>query len=101
LVSENSVQKWPGGGRGYWALLSRHFPLLREARARAQGRNLEAGTEAETIDEWLSNFFFFFIFLKIYLFIICKYTVAVFRPPRRGHQISLWMVVSHHVVAGI
>jgi hypothetical protein len=27
--------------------------------------------------------------------------VAVFRHPRRGHQISLWMVVSHHVVAGI
>jgi hypothetical protein len=38
---------------------------------------------------------------KIYLFIICKYTVAVFRHPRRGHQISLQMVVSHHVVAGI
>jgi hypothetical protein len=35
------------------------------------------------------------------LFIICKYTVAVFRHPRRRHQISLWMVVSHHVVAGI
>jgi hypothetical protein len=27
---------------------------------------------------------FFFFFLKIYLFIICVYTVAVFR---RGHQI--------------
>jgi hypothetical protein len=40
-------------------------------------------------------------FLKIYLFIICKYTVAVFRHSRRGHQISLWMVLSHHVVAGI
>uniref|UniRef100_A0A0A6YVY6 C-abl oncogene 1, non-receptor tyrosine kinase n=1 Tax=Mus musculus TaxID=10090 RepID=A0A0A6YVY6_MOUSE len=26
---------------------------------------------------------------------------AVFRHPRRGHQVSLWMVVSHHVVAGI
>ena len=36
------------------------------------------------------------------LFIIkCKYTVAVFRHTRRGHQISLWMVVSHHVVAEI
>ena len=32
------------------------------------------------------------------LFIICKYTVAV---SRRGYQISLQMVVSHHVVAGI
>jgi hypothetical protein len=27
-------------------------------------------------------------FLKIYLFIICKYTVAVFRHSRRGSQIS-------------
>jgi hypothetical protein len=39
--------------------------------------------------------------LKIYVFILCKYTVAVFRHSRRGSQISLWMVVSHHVVAGI
>jgi hypothetical protein len=43
----------------------------------------------------LSSFFFF----KIYLFIICKYTVAVFRCTTRGHQISLLVVVSHHVVA--
>jgi hypothetical protein len=42
-----------------------------------------------------------YFFLKIYLFIICKYTVAVFRHTRRGHQISLRVVVSHHVVAGI
>jgi hypothetical protein len=39
-------------------------------------------------------------FLKIYLLFICKYTVAVFRHSRRGSQISLGMVVSHHVVAG-
>jgi hypothetical protein len=39
-------------------------------------------------------------FLKIYLF-ICKYTVAVFIHSRRGSHISLPMVVSHHVVAGI
>jgi hypothetical protein len=38
---------------------------------------------------------------KIYLFIICKYTVAAFRHSRRGHQIPLQMVVSCHVVAGI
>jgi hypothetical protein len=43
----------------------------------------------------------FFFFLKIYLFILCKYTVAVFRHSRRGSQILLQMVVSHHVVAGI
>jgi hypothetical protein len=42
-----------------------------------------------------------FFFLKIYLFIICKYTVAVFKHSRRGSQISLKMVVSHHVVARI
>ena len=34
-------------------------------------------------------------------FIIQKYTVAVFRHARKGHQISLWVVMSHHVVAGI
>jgi hypothetical protein len=40
--------------------------------------------------------------LKKELFIIIdKYTVAVFRCTRRGHQISLQVVVSHHVVAGI
>ena len=44
---------------------------------------------------------FSFFFFKIYLFIICKYTVAVFRHSRRGRQISLQVVVSHHVVAGI
>jgi hypothetical protein len=36
----------------------------------------------------------------MYLF-ICKYTVAVFKHSRRRSQISLQMVVSHHVVAGI
>jgi hypothetical protein len=43
---------------------------------------------------------FIITFIIILLFII-KYTVAVFRHTRRGHQISLWMVVSHYVVAGI
>jgi hypothetical protein len=33
--------------------------------------------------------------------IINKYTVAVFRHTRRGSQISLRVIVSHHVVAGI
>jgi hypothetical protein len=43
----------------------------------------------------------FFFFFEIYLFITCKYTVAVLRHLRRGHQSSLRMVVSYHVVAGI
>jgi hypothetical protein len=42
------------------------------------------------------NYFFF----KIYLYIICEYTVTVFRHSRKGCQISLRVVVSHHVVAG-
>jgi hypothetical protein len=33
--------------------------------------------------------------------IINRYTVAVFKHTRRGHQISLQMVVSHHVIARI
>jgi hypothetical protein len=41
------------------------------------------------------------IFFKDLFIIICKYTVAVFRHTRRGSQILLRMVVSHHVVAGI
>jgi hypothetical protein len=44
------------------------------------------------------NLFFFF---KDLFIIISKYTVDVFRCTRRGRQISLRMVVSHHVVAGI
>jgi hypothetical protein len=50
------------------------------------------------IEILLPQLFFFF---KICLFIICKYTVAIIRHSRRGRQISLWMVVSHHVGAGI
>jgi hypothetical protein len=45
-------------------------------------------------------FFFFFFFLKIFIYYY-KYTVADFKHTIRGCQISLWVVVSHHVVAGI
>jgi len=41
----------------------------------------------------------FFIFKD--LFIVYEYTIAVFRHTRRGHRISLQIVVSHHVAAGI
>jgi hypothetical protein len=45
--------------------------------------------------------FFFNIYLFIIIIIIInKYTVAVFRHTRRGCQVSLRVVVSHHVVAG-
>jgi hypothetical protein len=40
----------------------------------------------------------FFLFLRfIYEY---EYTIAFFRHTRKGHQISLQMAVSHHVVAG-
>jgi hypothetical protein len=38
---------------------------------------------------------------KDLLIIINKYTVAVFRHTRRGHQILLWVIVSYHVAAEI
>ena len=38
-------------------------------------------------------------FKDLFIISICKYTVAVFRHTRRGRQIPLRMVVSHHVVA--
>jgi hypothetical protein len=40
-------------------------------------------------------------FKDLFIIILSKYTVAVFRCTRKGRQISLQMVVSHHVVAGI
>jgi hypothetical protein len=43
---------------------------------------------------------YLFIFKDLFI-IISKYTIADFGCTRRGHQISLWMVVSHHVVAEI
>ena len=43
----------------------------------------------------------FFVFFKDLFIILSKYTVAVSRCTRRGRQISLQMVVSHHVMAGI
>jgi hypothetical protein len=62
------------------------------------GTAVSALTAEPSLQPLKTNSFFFF---KIYLFIIYKYTVAVFRHPRRQSQISIQMVVSHHVVAGI
>jgi hypothetical protein len=50
---------------------------------------------------FLSFFFFKFFFFLRFIYYLSKSTVAVFRHSRRGSQISLRMVVSHHVVAGI
>ena len=37
---------------------------------------------------------------QIFMYTVAECTVAVFRHTRRGRQIPLPMVVSHHVVAG-
>jgi hypothetical protein len=43
---------------------------------------------AYCVETWIYEAsLFLFFFFKIYLFIICKYTVAVFRHSRRGSQI--------------
>jgi hypothetical protein len=67
---------------------------LGNTRNPAQGALFILLCASDTLVFLSADFFFFKD-----LFIICKYTV--FRHTRRGHQISLRMVVSHHVVAGI
>jgi hypothetical protein len=54
-----------------------------------------------TSDNFSGLFVFLSSFFKKDLFIYFMYTIALFRHTRRGHQISLQIVVSHHVVAGI
>jgi hypothetical protein len=63
-----------------------------------QVKALAFRSEANFTDLVLCFHLFFF---KDLFIVICKYTVAVFRHTRRGCQISLLMVVSHHMVAGI
>ena len=75
--------------------------VTRPPHPRLMSAFMKPNAIAESLVAEVKHFFFFFFFLKIYLFIICKYTVAVFRHSRRGSQVSLQMVVSHHVVAGI
>jgi hypothetical protein len=52
---------------------------------------------------YLSNKRFTYLYFTsffFYLFNVYEYTVSIFMHTRRGRQISLQMVVSHHVVAG-
>jgi hypothetical protein len=44
----------------------------------------------------LSDYYLF----KIYLFYVHEHTIAIFRHPRRGHQISSQIVLGHYMVAG-
>jgi hypothetical protein len=84
--------------RGSYALL---WPL-RAPHTCGTHKHMQANTCIQNIKllesslcVWVSFFF------KDLFIIICKYTVAAFRHTRRGCQISLQMVVSHHVVVGI
>jgi hypothetical protein len=48
----------------------------------------------------LNTFHFLYFFLDLFLFILFIQVHCSFRRTRRGHQIPLQMVVSHHVIAG-
>jgi hypothetical protein len=78
--------------------------LQPDKAAQLGGRDPKAGDrvrDGPAPDENNKSFLFFsFLELFIYLFHVCEYTVTVFRHTRRGQQIPLQMVVSHHVVAG-
>ena len=55
-----------------------------------------SGKDAESLGVEVLLLVFFFKDL----FVAYEYTILVFRHTRRGHQIPLQIVVSHHVVAG-
>jgi hypothetical protein len=67
----------------------------------ANQRDSQGGEQCLVVLVVEKQTWFLFFFFKDLFIIICKYTVAVFRHTRRGSQILLRMVVSHHVVAGI
>jgi hypothetical protein len=70
-------------------------------RPTALSAKLRAGLPEPGQAFWFRWFLIRAIFFKDLFIIICKHTVAVFRHTRKGSQILLRMVVSHHVVAGI
>jgi hypothetical protein len=68
------------------------------------GYRLVLSFESFFLPSFLPSFLPFFLSLSLFFlsrFILCKYSVAVFRHIRRGRQISLCMVVSYHVVVEI
>jgi hypothetical protein len=81
-----------------WIIL--FIPFCRKKKKKSNG---QIHTVSEAAQQSVANaLLILFFFLRfIYLFIIYKYTVAVFRHSGRGSQISLRVVLSHHVVAGI
>jgi hypothetical protein len=75
-----------------------YFGFIGFHKRKYSSSNLQNQTNENRVFQIKNNLF---IYLFIYLFIICKYTVAVFQHSRKECQILLRMVVSHHVVAGI
>jgi hypothetical protein len=76
VAVKRSDQKELGKRRLYLTHTSKPLSIIKEVRAGAQGRNLEAGTEAEAAEvllpgalPWAGSLcFFIFFHLKIYLF---------------------------------
>jgi hypothetical protein len=95
---------------GQWVALSgqKNKALSIELHWRLQvpaGQPVLSSPHQATIPPWgcyipVACLLFLFCFKDLFI-ITHKYTVAVFRHPRRGCQISLQVVVSHYVVAGI
>jgi hypothetical protein len=103
-LSFHKQTKWQreqvvGSGPSFYNTVTGRVTDTLEPKGAFHGCYLELLGQAPTLNLLTEEDTFFFF--KIHLFIICKYTVAVFRQSRRGRQILLWMVVSHHVVAGI
>jgi hypothetical protein len=92
LVLQMIVSHCVGAGNWAWVLC--------RSSARAETA-LSTIISPAPIYYYFNIFQFIFFFFKDLFIILCKYTVAVFRHTRRGSQILLQMVVSHHVVAGI
>jgi hypothetical protein len=104
LIVPLKVNGWQGRSQPLLACNPKSIPvlslLITASSAPCQPWPPSNGGHLKPSCKRVFGVFLFFVF-NIYLFTIYNYTVAVFRHSRRGHQISLRMVVSHHVVAGI
>jgi hypothetical protein len=81
-----------------WCIIfSRQMVLFWKRKMLQRSATLEGNLNPRLKIKMVVDFVFFFLDLFILLYVS---TIAVFRHSRRRHQISLRMVVSHHVVAG-
>jgi hypothetical protein len=70
------------------------------SKNKKQKQNKQTNKQTKKPKKFICLFLIFKEIYFMYVSIYDEYTVAVFRHTRRGLQIPLQMVVSHHVVAG-